>query len=73
CGRLMCCLKYEQDTYEELIKNSPSVGVEVQTPEGKGTVEYVGLLQGYVNVRIDNEDEKVLKQFNVDEVEVIKQ
>ena len=73
CGRLMCCLKYEQDTYEELIKNSPSVGVEVQTPEGKGTVEYVALLQGYVTVRIDDEDEKVLKQFNVDEVEVIKQ
>ena len=38
CGRLMCCLKYEQDTYEELIKLSPKVGAVVMTPEGRGVV-----------------------------------
>ena len=38
CGRLMCCLKYEHKTYEELLKDMPSVGTIVLTPYGKGTV-----------------------------------
>ena len=39
CGRLMCCLKYEQDCYEELLKVTPKVGALVDTPNGKGYVE----------------------------------
>lgn len=72
CGRLMCCLKYEQDTYEELISAMPGVGVEVNTPDGEGKVEYVALLKGRVTVRIDEGEEQTLKEFNADEIEVIK-
>ena len=53
CGRLMCCLKYEQDTYEELIKMSPKVGAVVMTPEGRGVVTDSNILTGKVKVRLD--------------------
>jgi cell fate regulator YaaT (PSP1 superfamily) len=72
CGRLMCCLKYEQDTYEELLKTTPKQGFLVSTPEGNGTVEYVSLLKGLVKVRLENENEKTLKEFKVDQVNVLK-
>ncbi len=72
CGRLMCCLKYEQDTYEELLKATPRQGALVKTPDGSGTVEYVSLLKGLVKVKLDDEDEKTLKEFNVSDVKVLK-
>lgn len=72
CGRLMCCLKYEQSTYEELLKITPKQGSLVNTPMGKGVVEYVSLLQGKVKVKIEDEREKALQEFSVEEVEVLK-
>lgn len=72
CGRLMCCLKYEQDTYEELLKETPKQGAVVSTPDGPGTVEYVSLLKGLLKVRLENENEKTLKEFRVDDVDVLK-
>jgi cell fate regulator YaaT (PSP1 superfamily) len=72
CGRLMCCLKYEQDTYEELLKVTPKQGTLVKTPEGNGTVEYVSLLKGLVRVKLDDDNEKTLKEFNVSDVKVLK-
>ena len=72
CGRLMCCLKYEQDTYEELLKVTPKQGTIVKTPEGTGSVEYVSLLKGLVKVKLDDENEKTLKEFNVADVKVLK-
>ncbi len=72
CGRLMCCLKYEQDTYEELLKVTPRQGALVKTPDGKGTVEYVSLLKGIVKVKLDDDIEKTLKDFNVKDVKVLK-
>ncbi|MBQ4081813.1 MAG: stage 0 sporulation family protein [Clostridia bacterium] len=55
CGRLMCCLKYEQDTYEYLAKITPRVGTSVRTPEGtSGTVTEVNLVSGRVKVRMDD-------------------
>ncbi len=72
CGRLMCCLKYEQDTYEELIKVTPRQGALVKTPDGNGTVEYVSLLKGLVKVKLDDENEKTLKEFNVSDVKILK-
>lgn len=72
CGRLMCCLKYEQDTYEELLKVTPRQGALVKTPDGNGTVEYVSLLKGIVRVKLDDENEKTLKDFDVSEVKVLK-
>lgn len=62
CGRLMCCLKYEQDTYEELLKVTPKQGAIVKTPEGTGSVEYVSLLKGLVKVKLDDENEKNFKK-----------
>ncbi len=59
CGRLMCCLKYEQDAYEDLIKNSPKVDSFVDTPDGRGTVVDINLLRQSVKVRMENEQETV--------------
>ena len=56
CGRLMCCLKYEQDAYEYLNKLTPRNGSYVDTPEGKGTVVDVSLLTGVLKVAIDDSD-----------------
>lgn len=72
CGRLMCCLKYEQDTYEEILKVTPRQGALVKTPDGNGTVEYVSLLKGLVKVKLDDENEKTLKEFKVSDVKVLK-
>ncbi|MBQ3086595.1 MAG: stage 0 sporulation family protein [Clostridia bacterium] len=53
CGRLMCCLKYEQAAYEHLLKHTPKVGALVETSEGKGTVVDVNLLTGILKVRLE--------------------
>lgn len=72
CGRLMCCLKYEQSTYEELIKVTPRPGSIVQTPVGRGTVESVSLLKGLLKVKIDDDNEKALQEFKVDDIKILK-
>ncbi|MBQ7625115.1 MAG: stage 0 sporulation family protein [Clostridia bacterium] len=54
CGRLMCCLKYENEAYQDMAKHSPPVGSIVQTPQGKGTVIENALLKGLSKVRLDN-------------------
>ena len=53
CGRLMCCLKYEQDTYEHLLRVTPKVGAIVDTPDGKGTVVENNLITGMLKIRLD--------------------
>ena len=53
CGRLMCCLKYEQDTYEHLLRHTPKVGAIVETVEGRGTVIDNNLITGMLKVRLD--------------------
>lgn len=71
CGRLMCCLKYEQDTYEELLKTMPKVGAYVDTPVGKGYVEEINLLTGKVKVKPDNPN-AVCATFDKGEIVIIK-
>jgi cell fate regulator YaaT (PSP1 superfamily) len=56
CGRLMCCLKYEQEAYEQLQKTVPKVDAEVDTPQGKGTVTEVNLLRRTVKVKLEDGD-----------------
>ena len=56
CGRLMCCLKYEQDAYESLLRITPRVGAAVQTPDGRGVVVDVNLLTGVLKVSLDGKD-----------------
>ena len=70
CGRLMCCLKYEQDSYEDLLKHTPKVGAIVKTAEGRGVVEEVNLLTGKLRVKMDKNDNVVV--VKKDDIEVIK-
>ena len=72
CGRLMCCLKFEQDTYEEILKVTPRQGSFVETPDGKGTVEYVELLKGIVKVRIESDKEAALKDYSVGDIKILR-
>lgn len=66
CGRLMCCLKYEQDGYEELLKITPKVGAIVDTPSGRGTVTDVNLISGKMHVKIhDTEGDAVFERHQV--------
>ena len=59
CGRLMCCLKYEQDAYEDLLRTSPKAESFVDTPEGRGTVTEVDLLRQRVKVRMEEHPEEI--------------
>lgn len=69
CGRLMCCLKNEQDTYEYLNSRLPSVGDVVFTRDGvKGEVQTVNVLRQLVKLVVDNGDEKELREYKVDEL-----
>lgn len=72
CGRLMCCLKYEQDTYEEILKYTPREGSLVETPKGKGTVQFVSILKGLVKVKLGSEGEQTVEEFNVSDIKILK-
>ncbi len=72
CSRLMCCLKYEQEAYEDLLKNTPSVGSYVETPDGRGNVSEVNLLKGLLKIAFKNGDDITYKQFSVDDVKILK-
>ena len=66
CGRLMCCLKYEQEAYEDLIRTSPKMDSFVDTPEGRGTVVEIDLLRQRVKVRMEDEPENISVFANAD-------
>ena len=69
CGRLMCCLKYEQNAYEDLIRSTPRVGTPVSTPEGNGVVcEISNLITGALKVKIESGEGFVFKNFSKHEV-----
>lgn len=69
CGRLMCCLKNEQETYEYLNKKLPAVGDYVTTPDGlKGEVSSVNVLRQLVKVLVDVNDEKEIQEYKVEEL-----
>ncbi len=69
CGRLMCCLKYEQDAYEDLLRRTPKEESFVDTPDGRGTIIEVSLLRQKVKVRMEADPETV-SQFHVDDIAV---
>ncbi len=71
CGRLMCCLKYEQDAYEDLIRTSPKLESFVDTPEGRGTVIELDLLRQRVKVRME-EDFSTVSVFSNAEIAVLR-
>lgn len=73
CGRLMCCLKYEQDAYVDLLKRTPKVGAIVKTPEGKGVVTESNLLSQTLKVKLDNTPDAAAPQtYRVRQVKLVK-
>ncbi len=72
CGRLMCCLKYEQEVYEEKLKRLPNVGAIVKTPDGKGEVDSVETLKEIIRVKFKDNDIYNYKKYKVEDVKVIK-
>jgi len=68
CGRLMCCLKFEEDNYEQTRKNMPKLGKEVETADGYGVVIDLNVLKETVTVRVRKGDSSELKTYPVAEV-----
>ena len=68
CGRLMCCLAYENEYYAEACKNVPKLGSEVETPEGKGNVINVNMLKMEVKVKIEEKDAVTYRDFKVSDI-----
>ncbi len=72
CGRLMCCLKYEQDTYEHLLRVTPKVGAIVDTPDGKGRVIENNLITGMLKVTLDRRPDAAPAVFHRHSVKLLK-
>ena len=70
CGRLLCCLKYEQDAYDFLRHETPRPGTQVQTPDGKGVITDVSLLTGKLKVRLQKSPDAPPISVNLSDVTV---
>ncbi len=68
CGRLMCCLKYEQAAYDDLIKVTPRIGANVGTPDGRGVVVDRNLISGMIRVALEGETETAPKTYHVSKI-----
>ena len=71
CGRLMCCLRYEQEAYEDLVKKVPKQGAFVETKDGYGTAVQVNLLRQTVKVKLDNDTDDTLRLFKANELAAV--
>ena len=72
CGRLMCCLKYEQASYLDMLRTTPRVGTVVTTPAGKGTVVEQNLLRATVAVQMEKNPDASPQIFSVKEVRPVR-
>ena len=72
CGRLMCCLKYEDEAYQEKLSRLPHVGAIVKTEDGEGEVDNVEILKEVLRVKIKNGEGFKYKRFDLKDVKVIK-
>lgn len=72
CGRLMCCLKYEQEAYQDLLRTTPKVNALVSTPDGKGIVIDTNLLTRKLTVRLDKDPDAAPKVYTADQVKVLR-
>ena len=74
CGRLMCCLKYENEVYEDKLKRLPNVGAIVKTEDGEGEVDGVETLKERVKVKFKTEDGDgyTYKRYDAKDIKVIK-
>ena len=71
CGRLMCCLRYEHETYEEAIRNTPGVGSVVATKDGQGTVVETKPLAGEIRVKLGDDEKAAPKLYKCSDVKVL--
>jgi cell fate regulator YaaT (PSP1 superfamily) len=68
----MCCLKHEQEVYEEKIARLPNIGAIVKTPDGKGTVESVSVLREIIGVKIEKDEETIRRTYKFEDIKIIK-
>ena len=68
CGRLMCCLKYEQDYYSQTLKKLPKVGKDIVTPDGVGVLAEINAIRERVKVRIKIDEDFDVREYAIDEV-----
>lgn len=75
CGRLMCCLQYEEESYQEIKGRLPEVGEVVMTPEGKGQVLYVNLLREQLKIAVEKKEKnKIVREamvFKAEDIQAI--
>lgn len=72
CGRLMCCLQYEQEAYEDKLKKLPKIGAIVKTADGQGEVCGLETLKEIVKVKFKDGDETFFKKYDVKDIKIIK-
>lgn len=72
CGRLMCCLKYEQESYEHLLRHTPKIGAVVETREGRGTVVDNNLLTGLLKIQLDRRPDAAPVIYDRHDVRIIR-
>ena len=72
CGRLMCCLKYENEVYEEKLKRLPKIGATVKTEDGEGVVESIETLKEKVRVKLKDGEGYFYKKYDAKDVKIIK-
>ena len=68
CGRLLCCLKYEDDYYAEMQKKMPKINSVVITPDGKGIVSNLDFLREQVSVTFTKDESTEVKVYNLEEI-----
>lgn len=72
CGRLMCCLRYEHEVYEEKLKRLPKIGATVKTEDGEGTVDGIETLKEKARVKLKDGDGFYYKKYDAKDIKVIK-
>ena len=72
CGRLMCCLRYEHEVYDEAIRQTPGIGSVVSTPDGEGVVIEMKPLSSEIRVKLNDNEKDVPKLYNSKKVKVLK-
>ncbi len=72
CGRLMCCLKYEQEVYEDKLKRLPKIGAIVKTEDGEGIVDSIETLKEIIRIKFRDGEDYFYKKYPASKVKIIK-
>ena len=73
CGRLMCCLRYEQEVYSEKLSRLPKIGSIVKTEEGEGTVDNIETLKEKVRIKFKDKDGFFYKKYDIKDIKILKE